>query len=644
MPFPSHASWCRNSAIARSGAPTGRIPTWPRFPTTAFWSICWPRSRRPKRNGRRFSSTTHSVFINSAEKTSGSGCDHHRRRLGRPGLGQRPRHRGALRGGRREGFRCGPRCSEPARDHRKDPGGYQDLRLRRHRWQCYRRYGGPLCKDLGTRRHPGQQCRRLGARRTGRDERGALGCAGGPEPEECISCLQARPAGDGTPGARSDHQSGLNLRPALDRCGASGLCRDQGRGDPALARGRRAVRLERHPREHRGSGAAAYADGRGAAGTAARRRQRGSAFGFPPEAHSAGLRGRWARHRERGAVPRLGRGALHHRDRDRRRWRDDRTVRLKRLFVSLLFVPALALAQAYPSKPVRMIVPFPPGGPADIFARGLAQGMHDPLGQPVVIENIGGVGGVLGVDRALKAAPDGYTLGFNSGSTLSIAPFSFTKLPYDVKKDVALITLVVRVPEVLAVHPSLPVKNLAELISYAKANPGQVNFGSAGGGSITHLAGELLKAEAKVDLVHVPYKGAAPAVNDLLGGQVQMGIFDVPVLLGHIRAGRLKALAVTNATRTQSPPDVPTTAEMSYPSVTSDNWYGLVVPAATPADLQKRIHAAAMTALRSPAVIEQFARVSGVASPGTPQDYAAFLAAEQAKWSQVVSAIGFKEN
>src|SRR6266446_1004391 len=497
---------------------------------------------------------------------------------------------------------------------------------------------------MGAHRHPGQQRRRLGARRTGRDERGAVGCAGGPQPEERVPCLQARPAGDGTPGGRSDHQSRLDLRLALDWFRAGCVCRDQGRGDPALARGRRAVRREGHPREYRGSRAAAHADGRGAAGPAARGRQRGSASGFPPETHSTGLRGRWARHRERGAVPRLGRGALHHRCRDRRRRRDDRTVRLKRLFVSLLFVPALALAQPYPSKPVRMIVPFPPGGPADIFARGLAQGMHQPLGQPVIIENIGGLGGVLGVDRALKAAPDGYTLGFNSGSTLSIAPFSFARLPYDVKKDVALITLVVRLPELLAVHQSLLVNSITELISYARANPGKVNFGSAGGGSITHLAGELLKAEAKVDLVHVPYKGAAPAVNDLLGGQVQMGIFDVPVLLGHIRAGKLKALAVTSATRTQSLPDVPTTAEMSYPSVTSDNWYGLVVPAATPADLQQRIHAAAITALRSPAVVEQFARVGGVASPGTPQDYAAFLAAEQAKWSEVVSAIGFKEN
>jgi tripartite-type tricarboxylate transporter receptor subunit TctC len=290
-----------------------------------------------------------------------------------------------------------------------------------------------------------------------------------------------------------------------------------------------------------------------------------------------------------------------------------------------------------------MIVPFPAGGPADIFGRGLAQGMTAELGQPVIIENLGGVGGVLGVDRAVKSSPDGYTLGFNSGSTLSIAPFSFAKMPYDVKKDFALITLVVRVPEVLAVHPSLPVSSVDELVAYARKNPGRVNFGSAGGGSITHLAGELLKSEAKIDLVHVPYKGAAPAVNDLLGGQVQMGIFDVPILLGHVRSGKLKALAVTSATRAPTLPDVPTTAEASYPNVTSDNWYGLIMPAATPADIQKRVHSAAVAALKSPAVAEQFAKVGGLASPGTPQDYASFLAAEQAKWSRIVDAIGFKE-
>jgi tripartite-type tricarboxylate transporter receptor subunit TctC len=315
----------------------------------------------------------------------------------------------------------------------------------------------------------------------------------------------------------------------------------------------------------------------------------------------------------------------------------------KRVFYFLLLMPAFAFAQQFPSKPIRMIVPFPAGGPADIFGRGLAHGMSEPLGQTVVVENVGGVGGMLGVDRALKSEPDGYTLGFNSGSTLSIAPYSFNKMPYDVKKDVALITLVVRVPEVLAVHPSLPVNSLADFVAYAKANPGKISYGSAGGGSITHLAMELLKAEAKVDMVHVPYKGAAPAVNDLLGGQVVAGIFDVPVLLGHVRSGKLKALAVTSAGRAPTLPDVPTTAEGKLPNVTSDNWYGLVVPAKTPAQVQKKLHAAAVAALRTSSLKEQYAKVGGIASPGSPQEYAAFLAAEQAKWSKVVEAIGFKE-
>ena len=316
---------------------------------------------------------------------------------------------------------------------------------------------------------------------------------------------------------------------------------------------------------------------------------------------------------------------------------------MKKLLLLLIVVPSLALAQAYPHKPVRLIVGFPAGGPADIFGRALAQGMSTELGQPVIVENVAGVGGVLGVDRAAKAAPDGYTLCINSASPLVIAPYSLSKIPYDVKKDLALLTLVVRVPEVLAVHPSLPVNSLAELIAHAKANPGKVNFGSAGSGSITHLAGELLKSEAKIDLVHVPYKGAAPAVNDLLGGQVQMGIFDVPVLLGHIRSGKLKALTITSATRAPSLPDVPTTAELNYPNINSDNWYGLVAAAATPPDVQRRIHAAAVAALKSKPVEEQLSKVGGIASPTTPQEYAAFIAAEQAKWSKIVQAIGFKE-
>ena len=316
---------------------------------------------------------------------------------------------------------------------------------------------------------------------------------------------------------------------------------------------------------------------------------------------------------------------------------------MRKALLLFLLLPLLAFGQAYPNKPVRLIVGFPAGGPADIFGRALAQGMATELGQPVIVENISGVGGVLGVDRAAKAAPDGYTLCINSASPLVIAPYSLSKIPYDVRKDFAFLTLVVRVPEVLAVHPSLPAGTLAELIAYAKANPGKVNFGSAGSGSITHLAGELLKSEARINLVHVPYKGAAPAVNDLLGGQVQMGIFDVPVLLAHIRSGKLKALAVTSGTRVPALPEVPTTVELDYPNVNSDNWYGLVTAAATPKDVLEKIHAAAVAALRSKPVQEQFEKVGGIASPGTPQQYQRFIAAEQGKWSRIVAAIGFKE-
>src|SRR2546423_11579617 len=191
--------------------------------------------------------------------------------------------------------------------------------------------------------------------------------------------------------------------------------------------------------------------------------------------------------------------------------------------LALTLLPLMASAQTYPAKPVRMIIGFPAGGPADIFGRALAQGMSTEFGQPVVVENISGVGGVLGVERGVKSAPDGYTVVLNSASPLVIAPYSLTRLPYDIKKDIALITLVVRVPEVLAVHPSMPVSSLAELVAYAKANPGKVNFGSAGAGSITHLAGELLKAEAKIRIAHVPYQGAAPAGTDPLGRQGQIG-------------------------------------------------------------------------------------------------------------------------
>ena len=305
-------------------------------------------------------------------------------------------------------------------------------------------------------------------------------------------------------------------------------------------------------------------------------------------------------------------------------------------------IPVAASAQAYPTKPVRLIVPFPAGGPADIFGRVLAQGMGANLGQTVVVENISGVGGVLGVDRAVKSAPDGYTLAITSATPLAIAPFSMTNMPFDVHKDVTLFTPVAWVPEVVVVNPSLPVNSLAELVAYAKARPGKVNFGSGGAGSITHLAGELLNVEASIKLVHVPYKGAAPAVMDILGGQVQMGIFYVPVPLPHIRAGKLKALALTSAKRAQSLPDVPTTAEAGLPNVLTDDWFGLVGPAGIPPSIAKRIHDAAVKSLNSRELGEQFAKVNGVPMPLTPEEYGVYVAQEQAKWGKLVKAIGFK--
>jgi len=318
---------------------------------------------------------------------------------------------------------------------------------------------------------------------------------------------------------------------------------------------------------------------------------------------------------------------------------------MRRIFLLfMLLFSSWAAAQPFPSKPVRMIIGFPPGGPSDIFGRAFAQAMSAELGQPVIVDNKAGVGGVLGMDAVAKSAPDGYTLGLNNQGAVAMAPYAMTKMPFDPNKDLALISSVVKVPEVVVAHPTLGVNTLAELIAKAKAAPGKINYGSAGAGGITHLAGELLKAEAGIDIVHVPYKGAAPAVSDLLGGQVQMGIFDAPIVLPHIRSGKLKAIAVTTAKRIPTLPDVPTTAEAGYPKVISDNWYGLVAPAATPPEVLKRLNAAAVTVLNSPAIGEQFAKVGGMPFPSSPADYRAFLTDEQSRWSRIIKAIGFKES
>jgi tripartite-type tricarboxylate transporter receptor subunit TctC len=320
----------------------------------------------------------------------------------------------------------------------------------------------------------------------------------------------------------------------------------------------------------------------------------------------------------------------------------NRRVASLMLFAAALLCPFAASAQDYPTRAIRLIVPFPAGGPSDMFARLLGIKLTESLGQQVVIENRSGVGGVTGVDVVARSAPDGYTIGLNSAGALSIIPFMMSKMPFDWQKDLALLTLVARVPEVLVVHPSLKVATLKDLVDYARANPGKLNFGSSGTGSIAHMAVELLKTEAHIDLAHVPYRGAAPAVTDLLGGQVQLVVFDVPVLLPHIRSGAVRALAVTSQTHAANLPEVPTTAEAGYPSVLSDNWYGLVAPAATPPAILNKIHAAATAALRSDDPKAQYATQDAVASPTTPAEFAAFVTSERAKWQPIVAATGVK--
>ena len=305
-------------------------------------------------------------------------------------------------------------------------------------------------------------------------------------------------------------------------------------------------------------------------------------------------------------------------------------------------LPAAGWAQSYPAKPIKLIVPFPAGGPADLFARVLGGGMSAELGQQVVIENRAGVGGLTGVDALAKGAPDGYTIGLNGAAALSAIPFMVSKMPFDWQKDLALLTLVARVPEVVVIHPSLAANTLQDLVAYARANPRKISYGSAGTGSITHLAVELLKTEAKIDLVHVPYRGAAPAVNDLLGGHVQMVVLDTPVLLPHIRAGTVKALAVTSLTRSAALSAVPTTGEAGFKSVLSDNWYGLSAPAGVPPDVLDKLHKAAVATLRSAELKKQFDSQDAVPSPMTPSEFASFVKAEQAKWGPVVVATGAK--
>jgi len=302
-------------------------------------------------------------------------------------------------------------------------------------------------------------------------------------------------------------------------------------------------------------------------------------------------------------------------------------------------LPAAAQAD-YPAKPITIVVPFAAGGTTDILARVIGEALKTELGQPVVIDNRAGAGGNIGGALAAKAAPDGYTLFMGTVGTHAINQSLYKKMPFDPIKDFAPLTRVAMVPNLLVAHPTRPYKTVQELIAYAKANPGKVTFGSSGNGSSIHLSGELFDSMAKVDMIHVPYKGSAPAVSDLIGGQIDIMFDNMPSAIQHVRSGRLKAIAVTTAKRSPELPDVPTIAEAGVPGYEATSWFGMFAPAATPAPIVTRLNAALVKVLADPAVKKKLAEQGAEPYAEKPQQFAEFIRKESAKWSQVVKASG----
>ncbi|MBV8537458.1 MAG: tripartite tricarboxylate transporter substrate binding protein [Alphaproteobacteria bacterium] len=299
-----------------------------------------------------------------------------------------------------------------------------------------------------------------------------------------------------------------------------------------------------------------------------------------------------------------------------------------------------ALAQAFPTRPIHIIVPFPPGGPNDFFARVLGNKLTQMTGQTMVVENRAGAAGTLGVGIVAHAQPDGYTLVLTSMGSLTVFPVIAKTPPYDPAKDLAPITIVAKVPEVLVAIPKLGFHSLGDLITYAKAHPGKINFASAGSGGLPHLAGELLKREAGIDIVHIPYSGATPALADLLAGNVDIVFLDIPVLLPQIEAGKLIPLALGSAERAPTLPNVPTTAEAGYPNVLADNWYSLLGPGTMPKPLVQKINQLVVEALKDPGVRQQYAKQGAAAVGDTPEDFAAYMKAQTEKWGPIAKAAG----
>ncbi len=316
-----------------------------------------------------------------------------------------------------------------------------------------------------------------------------------------------------------------------------------------------------------------------------------------------------------------------------------------RTWISLLLLPLAAnavSAQSYPVKAVRVVVAFVTGGSTDILARLYSQKLSSSLGQQFLVDNRPGAGGTIGTDVVAKSAPDGYTLKFGSTSSLAVSVNLYPKLPFDVLRDLTPVTQVATASFVLAMHPSLPVKNMRELIALARAKPGQINFASSGNGSSLHLCGEYLKFLAKVDMVHVPYKGVGAALPDLIAGQVQLLFSDMAPFVPHVKAGKLRVLAVSTAKRSKLYPELPTIAESGVPGYDLAGWYGVVVPAGTPRPVVERLHAEYTKAMRAPDMAERYAILGVEPVESTPEQFGAYIRAEIAKWGDIIKRSGTK--
>ena len=314
--------------------------------------------------------------------------------------------------------------------------------------------------------------------------------------------------------------------------------------------------------------------------------------------------------------------------------------RIALIFACMGALVATASAQNYPQRPLRLIVPTAPGGGTDFTGRLVAAKLSETLGQQVVVENRGGGGGSVGADNAAKATPDGYTLLLGSIATHAVNPALYKKLPYDHLKDFAPVSLIGTVPNVLVVHPSVPVKTFAEFVSYAKANPGKINYGSSGVGSPPHLSMELLRSLTGINLVHVPYKGAGPALADLLGGQVQTMCTSLAGQITFIRAGRVRALGVTTAKRNPQLPEVPTSVESGVPGYEVTIWYAVFAPVATPNAIVQRLNSEMVKVLNAPEMKDRMAQQGMDPAPSTPAELAAFVKIETAKWAKAAKDSG----